>query len=466
MYNYLGDKSRTKQLDDAFKMENSNFRIVIVVDMWITGFDVPCLTYLYNDKPLQKQLLIQTISRVNRKYPGKNLGFIVDYIGIRNNMLEAMHKYGGSSFGPSDDDVRQALEALIIELDLIKRIFNGFDISTFTDPDAKPLDRLDCLSSAANYILTLTEELSLGSETGGKPKKVSAKTYFLAHVKRLKVAFEICQPSAVLTNEQNSLAQCFMAVAGYIRKTSGDKHDTESMNRAVARMVEEALQCNSVVNILDTDVEENIFNPEFVAQLDDVKLPATKLEVLIKMLRRTINEYKATNKVAAEKYEELLNKTLEEYHNRRAKLSASEATATQREAVEGIMANATQQALDILKQLGEDKESFRKLGLTFEEKAFYDILMHLRDVHNFEYGEDKKIGGIIVNDKCKQLAKKIKDLIDTKSSFANWLSNDNVKAELNQEIFFCLYNNGYPPEYNDEVYDQVMDQVENFKQHH
>ena len=155
MHEYLGDKPRTKKLEEAFKMEHSNFRIVIVVDMWITGFDVPCLTYLYNDKPLQKQTLIQTISRVNRKYPGKKFGYIIDYIGIHGNMMEAMHKFGGNNFGPSDDDVQQALEALIIELDLIKKLFTGFDISPFINPDTKPLERLECLSGAADYIITL-----------------------------------------------------------------------------------------------------------------------------------------------------------------------------------------------------------------------------------------------------------------------------------------------------------------------
>lgn len=160
-----------------------------------------------------------------------------------------------------------------------------------------------------------------------------------------------------------------MAVASYIRKTSGEKHDTESMNRAVEKMVAEALKCNSVVSILETDVEENIFSPEFVEQLDNVKLPATRLEVLVKMLRKSIREYKNTNKIAAEKYEELLKKTLDEYHNRRSKLSAEEATTTQNEAVDEIIRSATKQALDILAELGEDKESFRKLGLTFEEKS-------------------------------------------------------------------------------------------------
>ena len=464
MYDYLGDKPRIKKMDDAFKMEHSNFRIVIVVDMWITGFDVPCLTYLYNDKPIQKQSLVQTISRVNRKYAGKDYGYIVDYIGIHDNMMQAMRTYGGDDFGPSEDDVQQALSALVVELDLISKLFTGFDITPFTNPDTKPLDRLECLSDAANYVLTLTQTLNV-SNNSGKPKLVSAKTYFLAHIKRLRTAYDICQPSNVLTQEQLSLSQCFMAVASYIRKTSGEKHDTESMNRAVERMVAEALKCNSVVNILDTDVEENIFSPEFVEQLDHIKLPATKLEVLVKMLRKTISEYKATNKIAAEKYEELLNKTLEEYHNRRSKISAEEATLTQAEAVDSIIANATQQALEILERLGEDKESFRKLGLTFEEKAFYDILMHLRDKYNFEYGTDRKVGSIIINDKCKTLAQKIKEIIDSQSSFSNWLNNANIRAELNQKIFFCLAKNGYPPQYNDDVYEQVMEQVENFKQY-
>ncbi|WP_178986238.1 type I restriction endonuclease subunit R [Winogradskyella helgolandensis] len=462
MHKYLGDKARTKKLDDAFKMENSNFRIVIVVDMWITGFDVPSLTYLYNDKPLQKQTLIQTISRVNRKYTGKEYGYVIDYIGIRDNMMDAMRKFGGDSFGPSEDDVQQALEALIIELKLISDVFTDFDITPFTDSNTTPLARLECLSSAADYIITLTEQLNLSNEKD-KPKTVSVKTFFMAHIRRLRTAYDICQPSNVLTGVQLSLSQCFMAVASYIRKTSGDRHDAESMNRAVERMVAEALKCNSVVDILDTDVEENIFSPEFVEQLALIKLPATKLEVLIKMLRKSIKEYKDTNKIAAEKYEELLNKTLEEYHNRRASLSSEEATTTQSEAVDSIIRNATQQALELMSKLGEDKDSFRKLGLTFEEKAFYDIIMHLRDKYNFEFGKDKKVDNLIINDKCKLLAQKIKELIDMQSSFTDWLNNSNVRADLNQKIFFCLVKNGYPPKHNDEVFDQVMEQVENFK---
>lgn len=149
----------------TFKQEYSNFRIVIVVDMWITGFDVPCLTYLYNDKPLQKHTLVQTVSRVNRKYPGKDFGYIIDYIGIRNNMMEAMKKYGGETFGPSEDDVQQALGALLVELELIKQIFVGFNLNPFIDKASKPLDRLECLGKASEHILTLSKMFNVAKES-------------------------------------------------------------------------------------------------------------------------------------------------------------------------------------------------------------------------------------------------------------------------------------------------------------
>lgn len=462
MYQYLGDKRRIKALDEAFKTPESNFRIAIVVDMWITGFDAPCLTYLYNDKPLQKHSLIQTISRVNRNYPGKDFGYVIDYIGIHKNMMEAMRRFGGEDFGPSEDDVAQAHEALRIELETIKQVFTGFDLSPFTDKEATPIARLECLSRAAEYIITMSETLHIDSGNG-VPKKVDPKTFFLAHVKRLSAAYDICQPSGELPHDELSLSQCYMAVASYVRKTSDAKHDVASMNRAVERMVEEALRCNSVVSILDTDVEQQIFSPEFSERLKNIKLPATRLELLVKMLRKAIREYKNTNKVAAEKYEELLRKTLETYHARKAALSAEEASATQAEAISAIIDEATKQAMELLRQLGEDKESFRGLGMTFEEKAFYDILMHLRDKYNFVYGEDKRVGSLIINDKCKALAKKIKELIDEQSAYTDWLNNQNIRAKLNQNLYFCLRGRGYPPRYNKEVFDQVMEQVEHFK---
>ena len=469
MYNYLGgvkNDKRSDELDAAFKQDNSNFRIVIVVDMWITGFDVPSLTYMYNDKPLKKHMLVQTISRVNRKFPGKDYGLIVDYIGIRDNMREAMKIYGGNnSVAPSADDVEQATAVFREELTILKDLFAGYDLSPFLNSDGDPAERYRLLARAAEYVFISTEELKAESNGGKSVKKVSFKTYFLKTVKRMRAAYDICQPSGELGDEESALAQCFMAIAGFVRKMSGTSEvDTETMNRNVAKMVEEALKYNKVESILEDGEEEDIFSPEYFEKLSDVKMPASKLELLVKMLRKQITEYGKTNQMAAKKFQEMLEETIRQYHERRKHLSAEEAGIAQEHTSEEIIKNATAQALKILSDMNADRESFRKIGLTFEEKAFYDILMALRDRYNFEYGENKTVDGVVVNDKCKSLAKKIKEIIDAKSSFADWLNNQIVRDQLKFDIKVCLIKNGYPPQYSPEVFRKVMEQVENFEE--
>jgi type I restriction enzyme R subunit len=469
MYDYLGgvgNDKRSDKLDAAFKQEKSNFRIVIVVDMWITGFDVPALTYMYNDKPLKKHMLIQTISRVNRKNPGKEYGLIVDYIGIRDNMREAMKIYGGNnSVAPTADDVEQATDVFRTELAMLKDLFTGYDLRPFLDPNGDPTERYRLLAKAAEYVFVSTDELNTSSNGGKSVKKVSFKTYFLKTVKRMRTAYDICQPSGELGEDESALAQCFMAIAGFVRKMSGTSEvDAETMNRRVAKMVEEALKYSEVEGILEDGEQEDIFSPEYFEKLSNVKMPASKLEILVKMLRKQITEYSKTNQMAAKRFQEMLEETIRQYHERRKHLTAEEAGAAQEETSEEIIRNATEQALKILKEMNADRESFRKVGLTFEEKAFYDILMALRDQYNFEYGTDKVIDGVLVNDKCRSLAKKIKEIIDTKSSFADWLNNQIVRDQLKFDIKICLIKNGYPPQYSPEVFRKVMEQVENFEE--
>lgn len=468
MYNYLGgvtNDKRSSELDAAFKQEKSNFSIVIVVDMWITGFDVPALTLLYNDKPLQKHLLIQTISRVNRKYPGKEYGMIVDYIGIRDNMRQAMKVYGGgTSVAPTPDDVAQTTGIFREELEILKNLFKGYDLTPFLNPECDPIERYTLLAKAAEFVFVSTMELQINGNSS-TAKKVSFKTYFLKTVKRMRSAYELCQPSGELGEDESALAQCFMAIAGFVRKMGGTEAvDPDVMNKHVAKMVEEALKYNKVESILEDGEKEDIFSSEYFEKLTDVQMPATKLELLIKLLKKQISEYGKTNQLAAKKFQEMLEKTIQEYHERRKKVTAEEAGQTQEQASEDIIKAATEQALQILKEMQENKESFRKLGLTFEEKAFYDILIALRDQYNFEYGEDKKVGDVVINDKCKSLAKKVKEIIDTKSSFADWLNNQNVRNQLKLDIKICLIKNGYPPQYSPEVFTKVMEQVENFEE--
>lgn len=396
MYNYLGG-GKNDSLDIIFKHDKSNFRVVIVVNMWITGFDVPTLTYLYNDKPLKKHLLIQTISRVNRKYPDKEYGLIIDYIGIRKNMREALKTYGGdTSIAPTKDDVYQAKGAFIEELEILKRLFSNYDLSPFISAEYNPIERYTLLASAAEYVFSSLEKLNI--ESSGKIRGVLFKTYFLKTVKRMKAAYDICQPSGELNEKDMALVRCFMAIAGFVRKMSGTSDiDADSMNRDVSKMIEEVLKYNEVESILENGEEEVGEIQELTSQ-DIITMP-------------------------------------------------------------------TKQALEILEKMKKSRESFRKLGLTFEEKAFYDILIAMRDKYNFDYGKDVVIEGVVINEKCKELSKKIKEEIDTKSSFADWLNNQNVRNELQLSIKICLAKNGYPPKYDNEVFNKVMEQVENFSEH-
>ena len=377
-----------------------------------------------------------------------------------------MKTYGGDvSVAPSADDVEQATTIFREEIEILKDLFTGYDLAPFLDPNGDPALRYTLLAKAAEYVFISTQELQTQTNGGKNVKKVSFKTYFLKTVKRMRAAYDICQPSGELGEEESALAQCFMAIAGFVRKMSGTSDvDTETMNRYVAKMVEEALKYNKVESILEDGEQEDIFSPEYFEKLSDVKMPASKLELLIKMLRKQIKEYGKTNQMAAKKFQEMLEETIKQYHERRKTLSAEEAGEAQEYTSEEIIKNATEQALRILKDMNADRESFRKIGLTFEEKAFYDILMALRDQYNFEYGENKIVDGILVNDKCKALAKKIKEIIDTKSSFADWLNNQNVRNQLKFDIKVCLVKNGYPPQYSPEVFRKVMEQVENFEE--
>ncbi len=470
MYNYLGgvkNDRRSDEMDAAFKEEHSNFRIVIVVDMWITGFDVACLTYMYNDKPLQKHSLIQTISRVNRKYPGKDYGLIVDYIGIRDHMVEAMKMYssGSSSIAPTEDDIEQATVIFREHLEILKRLFQNYDLAPFLNAETDPAARYTLLAKAAEFVFASADSLNSVSADSKTTKKVSFRTYFLQIVKRMRKAYDLCQPSGGLGDEESALAQCFMAIAGMVYKMTGtDAPDADTMNRRVAKMVEEALKYNNVESILEEGDEMDIFGPEFSERLADIKMPASRLEMLIRILRKQITEYGKTNQVASKKFQELLESTIQEYHNRRKFLSEQEAGATQEETAESIIKTATEQALNILHSMQEDRKSFRKIGLTFEEKAFYDILIHLKDKYNFEFGEDKIVDGTVVNDKIKSLSRKIREILDAKSSFADWLNNTRVREQLKWDIKICLTKNGYPPQYTPDVFREVMEQVENFKE--
>lgn len=430
LFDLCGTKAHRQMLDKQFKNDNSNFKIAIVVDMWITGFDVPSLAVMYINKPLQKHTLIQTISRVNRVFDGKEKGLIVDYIGIKDAMLEAIKRYGGPQESPIDE-IQITLGIFRNHLALVDELMLNFNATRYYA--GEPLERLECLNDAAEYV-QLNKEM---------------QTRFMGLTKRLKGAYQIVFPTGELTDAEVSKAQFYLAVRSIVYKqTKPDAPDTEVMNSVVEGMVQKALTCTGIENIIDENKSIDLFSEEFLSQLNAVKLPITKFNALLKLLKKAIMAYGRVNKVKAIEFDERLKRVVDIYNTRDKLVFTSEVVAD-------FIDDLSDQLLEILKDLKDDKTSFEKLGISFEEKAFYDILVKVRDTHQFKYDDDK----------CLILAKKIKELVDDKSQFADWLTRDDIKNQLNMELTILLYENGYPPEWDEEVFEKVMEQAENFKKY-
>ena len=430
LYNACGSKEHRKTLDKQFKNNDSNFKIAIVVDMWITGFDVPSLSVMYIDKPLQKHTLIQTISRVNRVFEGKDKGLVVDYIGIKDDMMQAVKVYVNPKDNPIDE-LKITLEIIHNHLKLLDDLLVTFDASKYYS--GKPIERLYCLNSAVEFVQTSKE----------------LQTRFMGLSRRLKAAYQICLPSGELTDKETVKAQFYLAVRSIIYKqTKPHVTDTETMNRAVENMVRDAIACTGVENIIDADKQMDFFSEDFLKELKAVNLPITEFNALLKLLHKAITDYGRTNKVKAIAFDERLKKVVEVYNSRDKLVFTSEVVAD-------FVNDLSEQLITILHDLQEDKASFEKMGITYEEKAFYDILVKVRDDHEFKYEDEK----------CLVLAKKIKELVDDKVQFADWSTREDIKNQMNMDLTILLYKNGYPPEWDEEVFEKVLEQAENFKKY-
>lgn len=428
LFNACGNKEWRKRLDKQFKNNESNFKVAVVCDMWITGFDVPSLTVMYIDKPLQRHTLIQTISRVNRVFEGKDQGLVVDYIGIKENMLKALKTYGGDDAG-SIDELSISLGIFRNHLAMIDDLMANFDARDFYV--CKPLERLECLNRAAEYV-----QLSKYFQTR-----------FMGLTRILKSAYQICFPSGELTDRETATAQFYLAIRSIVYKqTKGDAPDADMMNEVVEEMVRRAISCTGVESVIDSSGPEDLFGEQTIAELDAIKMPITKFNALMKLCRRAIREYGRTNKVKALQFDERLRKVVDAYNSRDNLTFTSEV-------VSDFVDNLSDQLIDILRDLKEDKSSFEKMGVTYEEKAFYDILVKVRDDHGF----------VFVDEKCVLLAKEIAKLVNDKAQYADWSTRDDIKSQLNMDLTVLLYKNGYPPEWDEEVFEKVMEQAENFK---
>lgn len=432
LYDAIGPKEEKKELDRQFKNEKSNFKIAMVVDMWLTGFDVPFLDTIYIDKPLQQHSLIQTISRVNRVYEGKEMGLVVDYIGIKSNMNAALKKYsvvGGDDF----EDIEKAVVLVKDQLDLLSKLFTNFDGASYFK--GTPLQQLHCLNRAAEYV-QLTAEI---------------EKRFMAMVKKLRSAYSLCCSSEDISSIERDYIHFYFAVRAIVHKlTKGEAPDAAQMNERVQKMIEEAIISEGIEEIFklgkgEHDGQEDIFSEEYMAKIDKIKLPNTKIKLLQTLLAKAIEDYKKVNKIKGVDFSKKLKKLVDVYNERK------EFDVFQSEVLEDV----ADQFAKLFEELKLERNSFIELGIDFEEKAFYDILKDIAIKFKFEYPEDKLI----------KLSKEVKKVVDDKAKYTDWAQRDDIKAELKVDLIITLDENGYPPVTKDEVFKEIFEQAENFKKY-
>ena len=435
MYQILKEYDKD-ELDRQFKNINSNFKIAIVVDMWLTGFDCPSLDTMYIDKPLQEHTLIQTISRVNRVYPGKDKGLVVDYFGIKTQMNFALKKYN-----KKDMDIFEGIDASIKivkdELEILNLIFRNFNMNDYLF--GTPNQKLICLNKAVEYV-QITEDL---------------EKRFMANVKRMKSAFNLCSLSEQFSEQDRDLIYFYCAIRSIIFKyTKGDAPDLTQMNDKVRKMIQEAIKSDGIEELFvqNSSVRtrtEDIFSDEYLEKINRIPYINTKIKILSKLAKDAIEEYKKVNKIKGIEFGDRLQKLVDSYNDRQEEKIYAEQ----------VLDNVAEELEKLLKDLSNDKNSFEKLGIDFEEKAFLDILEAIAKKYEFynKYIEDHGAQYLI------DLAKEIKRIVDDKSKYTDWSKKEDIKAELKVDIILKLAEFKYPPVTQDEVYKEIFEQAENFK---
>ena len=436
LYNLLGNDEYRKTLDKQFKEEKSNFKIAIVVDMWITGFDVPSLDTMYCFKPLQMHTLIQTISRVNRVYPGKEKGLVVDYLGIKRQMNEALHQYGGNGNvdGPDLETVEEAVKVVKDELDIIKRMFNTFDWSTYFI--GSPLEQLNLLQKGAEYI----------------QRTKDVETRFMRHCKKMKGAYDICCNSEHLTTEGENDIHFMLAIRSIVAKlTRGDAPDIVKMNKRVAEMLKDALLSDSVEEVakigVAADEEIDLLSSEYMKRLDSIPYKNTKVKLMEQLLKQVIESLRKVNKQKGVDFTKRLEDIVKKYNDR------SDDAALANDVIDDVVG----EMVKLMEDVANERTAGNSMGLSFEEKAFFDILKSVAVKYDFIDN--------FPDEKLTTLAKQVKEMVEEQTDVADWMNRTDLRATLKMNVIVLLARAGYPPKIRDEVFKEILEQAENFKRH-
>lgn len=416
----IGNKHHKNGLAKKFKDNNSPLKIAIVVDMWLTGFDVPSLATMYIYKPMTGHNLMQAIARVNRVFRDKEGGLIVDYVGIATALKQAMNDYTSrdkKNYGDTDVSM-VAYPKFLEKLSICRDIFHGYDYSKFkcgTD-----LERAKTISGAVNFIM---------DKERAEDKEVFVKESLMLHQ-----ALSLC--SSLVNEDDRFEAAFFEAVRVLVLRLTntgvGKKISLPEMNARINELLKHSIKSDGVINLFSDIKEEfSLFDPKFLQDVANMKEKNLAIELLKRLISNQVSVYRRTNVVKSEKFSEIMQRSLNAYLN-------------------GMLTNeeVIAEMLKLAKQIATDRAEGEKLGLTADELAFYDALVKPQAIKDFY--ENEELISI-----TKELAETLR-----KNRTIDWQKRESARAKMRMIIKKLLKKHKYPPEGMDDAVQTVITQCE------
>ena len=416
----IGNKHHKDELAKKFKDNNSQLKIAIVVDMWLTGFDVPSLATMYVYKPMVGHNLMQAIARVNRVFRDKEGGLIVDYVGIATALKQAMNDYTSrdkKNYG-NTDVAKVAYPKFLEKLEVCRDKFYGYDYTIFRN--GTDFERAKIISGAVNFII--------GRE------KVDDKDSFVKEALILHQALSLC--SSLVDEDDRFEAAFFEAVRVLVLRLTntglGKKISLPEMNARISELLKQSIKSDGVINLFSDIKEEfSLFDPKFLQEVGKMKEKNLAVELLKKLIAEQVYVYRRTNIVKSEKFSEIMQKAVNSYLN-------------------GMLTNeeVIEEMLKLAKEIAAANKEGDKLGLTSDELAFYDALTKPQAIHDFYRNEE--------------LIAITKELADTlrNNKTIDWQKRDSARAKMRMLIKKLLKKHKYPPEGMEDAVQTVMAQCE------
>jgi len=418
---HIRKKHERKIIEKRLKDPDDELKLVIVCDMWLTGFDVPPLHTMYIDKPLKGHTLMQAIARVNRVYRDKPGGLIVDFIGIADALKKALNSYTESDRKQTAIDTEEAVKELLKEYEIVKDLFYPFDYKRFFE--AKPEDKMRIITEATEHILGLDEDpAGTGEER------------FIRHVNRLSKAYALCSTREEALKISEDVA-FFKAVKAAIKKHFSDGESSpEKVNGAINQMVSKAIASDGVIDIFEgtnIDPDMSILSEEFLEEVKHLQQKNIAARTLEQILKTKVKKMAKQNLVKSKKFSEMLSETLNKYRNRAIETK-----------------HVIEELIKLAREMNEAQEEENDLGLNKDEVAFYDAL-----------GVSDAAVKVMGDETLKKIAVELTETIRN-STTIDWSSREDIKANIRVQVKRLLRKYDYPPDDQKEAIETVMEQAE------